>query len=137
MKKGMLLLGVMGVVLACSAPVFAWAEKTVFRPEPWTATVEGGINASATGYVIVQTTKEGGAEVSVRLSKAAKLYTYVVKSNGKVLGTFTTDEKGSGGLQFYVADPSTTLGRWINIWQTAGLDSSSWDTYGLLYGQRY
>jgi hypothetical protein len=138
MKKAMILLAVTGVVLPCVGAVFAGAEKTVFLPEPWTSTVEGGIHANANGFVIVQTTKGGGATVSVQLRKAAPGYTYVVKSNGKVLGTFRTDAKGNGVLQLYVPDPSTTLGRWINIWQTAGLpDHSDWNLYGLLYGPRW
>jgi len=138
MKKAMILVAVTGVVLACSGAVFASAEKTVFLREPWTSTVENGIHANANGFVIVQTTKGGGAEVSVQLRKGAPRYEYVVKSNGMVLGTFRTDAKGNGGLQLYVAEPSTTLGRWINIWQTAGFpDGSNWDLYGLLYGQRW
>jgi hypothetical protein len=137
MKKAMILLAMTGIVLANSGAVFAAAERTVFRPEAWTSTVEGGIHANAAGFVIVQTTKGGGAEVSVLLRKAAPNYEYVVKSLGKVLGTFTTDAKGTGGLQLYVPDPSATLGQWINIWQTGGLTSTDWNTYGLLYGRRW
>ena len=161
MKKAMMLLAVTGVVLTCSEAVFAGAEKTVFLREPWTSTVEGGIHANATGLVTVQTTRRGGAQVTVQLQKAAKSYKYVVKSKGKVLGTFTTNAKGTGGLQLFVPDPSTTLGQWINIWQTDGEpDGSYWgsimgdnyedwyghvasgttdefDGLGLLYGPRY
>jgi len=141
MKKAMMLLAVTGVVLACSGAVFAAAEKTTFLQEPWTSTVENGIHANAHGCVIVKTTKRGGAEVTVQLQQAAKSYMYVVKSKGKVLGTFTTDAKGNGGLQLYVTEPSITLGQYINIWQTYGLfvdgSVSNWNLYGLLYGPRW
>ena len=156
MTKAVILLAVTGVVLACSGAVLAGAEKIAFLQEPWTSTVEGGIHANAHGWVIVKTAKGGGADVTVQLQQAAPRYTYVVKSNGKVLGTFKTDAKGNGGLQLYVPDPGATLGRWINIWQTGGEpEGSYWGTYsdwndhvangttgefgglGLLYGPRW
>ncbi len=127
MKQSIALLAVMGTLLACSEAVFAAAVKTAYMPEPWTSTVEGGIHASAFGFVTVSPVKGGGVNVTVQLQKAAPRYTYVVKSNGQVLGKFTTNAKGTGGLQVFVADPST-LGRWVNIWQTAG------EPYGSYWG---
>ncbi len=155
MKKFSIGLFVIGMFLACSTPVFAATETTVFQPEPWAAIVQGGIHATAQGYVTVQNTV-----VTVQLWHAAPRYEYVVKSNGKVLGTFTTDKIGYGILKLKVSAPAKTLGRWINIWQTAGLrdgsywgddthDYSDWyghvasqtetdfDGLGLFYGQRY
>ena len=130
MKKTMMQLAVAGLVLACATAVFsAPAERTVFRTEPWTAIVQGGIHANAAGYVVVQPTKGGGAQVTVQLQQAASRYTYVVKSKGQVLGKFTTNAKGTGGLQFFVADANPVtgpLGQYINIWQTAGEFSSYW-----------
>ena len=130
MKRTMMQLAVTGLVLACATAAFSAAsERTVFRTEPWTAIVQGGIHANATGSVVVQTTKGGGAQVTVQLQKAAPRYTYVVKSKGQVLGKFTTNAKGTGGLEIFVADanPDTgPLGRFINIWQTAGEFSSYW-----------
>lgn len=160
MKRSMRLLAVLGMVLAWSAPVFAAAEKTIFRAEPWTPFVEDGIHATAYGYVTVSAVKGGAALVTVQLQKAAPNYIYVVKSLGKVLGTFKTNAKGSGTMAVTVADPTAALGRWINIWQTDGWrdgsywgapigDYSDWNGHvanetidefnglGLLYGQRY
>lgn len=160
MRRTMLLLAMIGMYLAWSDTAFAAIEKTYFRPEPWTAIVEGGIHANLTGYVTVQLAKNGSALVTVQIQRAASNYTYVVKSLGKVIGTFRTNAKGTGSMQVTVADPNANLGRWINLWQTAGLpdgsywgapvnDYSDWnghvangtidefDGLGLYYGPRY
>jgi len=137
MKRTVILPALIGVVLTCSVAVYAGVDKIWLRPMALLPTAEGGIHANATGFVTVQTVKGGGAQVSVQLRRAAPDYLYVVKSKGQVLGTFTTDAKGSGVLNLYVADPGTTLGQYINVWQTAGLTQTDFETYGLLFGQRY
>jgi hypothetical protein len=135
MKKTTIVLAAMAMVLICSQAGFAAGqqtvvEKTFFRAEPWTSTLEGGIHARAYGFVTVSSVKGGGAQVTVQLQKVAPRYTYVVKSLGEVLGKFTTDVKGTGGLQLFVADPSNRLGRYINIWQTLGEpEHSYWGEY--------
>jgi len=122
MKKTMIQLAVTGMVLACATAAFA-ATKL---PSSTTQLVdcnnslswyEGGIHAKATGTVTIQTTRDGGADVTVQLRNGAKCYTYVVRSHGQVLGTFTTNVGGNGGGTFHVAKV-TDLSQWVAVWET-------------------
>jgi hypothetical protein len=122
MKKTLIALAVVGMVLACAHAVFAATQTCVLLDAGYLSTAQGGIHKHAYGYVEVTSVPGGGADVTVLVCHGAKSYTYVVKSDHVVRGTFTTDERGNGMLQFSFApsadDPD--LGPWINIWETDG-----------------
>ena len=122
MKMTMMQWAVTSLVLACATVVFAAGKL----PSSTTQLVdcnnslswyEGGIHALAIGNVTIQTTRDGGADVTVQLRSGAKQYQYVVRSNGQVLGTFTTNARGSGGGTFHVAKVGD-LGQWVSVWET-------------------
>lgn len=132
MKKTVILLAVAGVVVVCSGAVLV--DQTIeLKDNGGLATEENGIHAHAHGFVTVRTTRGQTVAVAVQLYDAAPTYTYVVKSAGKVLGTFTTDAKGNGGLQVCVQEK--TLGAYVNVWETCGVYQTD-QKYLLLYGQR-
>jgi hypothetical protein len=87
--------------------------------------------------VTIQTTGDGGADVTVQLRNGAKSYKYVVRSHGQVLGTFTTNAGGNGGGTFHVAKVSD-LSQWVAVWETVlhfvlNPDGSpKWDVNGQL-----
>jgi len=138
MKKTMMQLAVTGMVLACATAVFAASKlpgSTTQLEEcnnslSW---YEGGIHAKATGNVTIQTTRDGGADVTVQLRSGAKWYKYVVRSHGQVLGTFTTNARGNGGGTFHVAMVSD-LSQWVAVWETnlKYLPDGTWDVLGQL-----
>ena len=117
MKKRMMVLAIMGMFLACAQAVLA-ASWTSVLMDSWgyLSTAEDGIHAQAHGNVTFTTPKRGGgADLTVKLSNAAKSYSYLLISNGTLLGTFTTDKHGNGSLQVHVTDVST-LGPWVCVW---------------------
>jgi len=122
MKKTMMQLAVTGMVLACATAVLA-ASKLPSSTTPLVecnnslSWYESGIHAKATGNVTIQTTRGKGADVTVQLRNGAKWYEYVVRSHGQVLGTFTTDARGSGGGTFHVEKVSD-LSQWVAVWET-------------------
>jgi len=118
MKKATILLAASALVLACSVAVYAGAQKIELIDDDGNlANAEEGIHANANGFVVVNTTPEGATDVTIQiqLRDAAPGYAYVVKSGGNVLGTFTTNTKGSGGLHINLADEAD-LGGAVNIW---------------------
>ena len=134
MKKTMMQLIVAGLVLACATAVFAASQTTVLQDCNGTLrTEERGIHKNANGYVTIQTYLDGSADVTVQLGQAAKLYKYVVRSHGEVLGTFTTDRRGSGGGTFRVSNVSA-LSQWVAVWETnlRYLPDGTWDVAGQL-----
>jgi hypothetical protein len=115
MKKSIL---VVGLLLAASAIVYAGALKIALIDDDGNlATADGGIHANANGFVIVNFTPKGTTDVAIQiqLRDAAPQYEYTVKSAGEVIGTFTTNKKGTGGLHINMED-ETVLGGAVNIW---------------------
>ena len=122
MKRLMYFLAATSLLLACSVVVYAGAQKiTLVDYDGELANAEEGIHANANGFVIVNKTPEGTTDVTIQiqLRDAAGEYDYVVKSAGNLIGTFTTNKKGIGGLHINLADEED-LGGAVNIWTSEG-----------------
>ena len=122
MKRLMYCLTATVLVLACSVVVYAEAQKIDLVGTDALATAEDGIHANANGFVIVNMTPKGKTDVTIeiQLRDAAPQYEYVVKSAGVVLGTLTTNKKGSGGLHINLTADDPALGAAVNIWTADG-----------------
>jgi hypothetical protein len=82
MKKTMMQLIVTGLVLACSTTAFAgWSITSRLQAGDCLHEVDGGIHAKAYGYVVIQTAKKGGYDVTFHLWKAAPNYSYYASYN--------------------------------------------------------
>jgi len=111
------ILSVVGLILAASVIVYAGALKIELIDDDGNlATADDGIHANANGFVVVNTTPKGTTEVAVQiqLRDAAPEFEYTVKSAAVVLGKFTTNKKGIGGLHINLV--GETLGGAVNIW---------------------
>jgi len=122
MKRQMFSLVAVGLLLACSVVVYAGAQKIDLVGTDALATAEGGIHANANGFVVINMTPKGATDVTIQiqLRDAAGEYEYVVKSAGVVLGTLTTNKKGSGGLHINLTADDPALGAAVNIWTSDG-----------------
>lgn len=108
------------LIVGISLVAYAGATKVEFFQTSACATVDGGIHADAEGFVIINKTPKGAIEfvIQIQLRDAAPEWEYAVYSGANLLGTFTTNRRGSGGVHCNLPDDKSGSGLYVNIWNS-------------------